>query len=368
MKVEQMLTDALREEAEARDVDVTGLWFRTRERLGEDPDRRSRRTRRLTVLAAAAASLAVVAGVVSLAQVGGSREAGPAGADRAVEGGVDDEFTCPEQITHDWTRPESVSDPYFVASLRGGPAHQAKVHEAARYEFDEQGDRAYLRFGNADGTLGTLSEFRREGDEWVRFRTEVCVGEDGSIGFPERREWRLEEHSEPYMWVAGMPEDPATSSSWTLVDSRRYYDDIGLVRHRAIYAGLCGEKLCLRSGSPTEGSGYDLPAGVIPHDASSIFMPFDEIEERKNPYGFWVLYDADGVVESLTAKLRGKKERTTFTFSVDSWPGRLFAVLVPFDEVESVTVQRVEGADPGAPLRTTYTPEELPGYRAELHR
>ncbi|HSE08636.1 MAG TPA: hypothetical protein VLB29_08210 [Nocardioidaceae bacterium] len=369
MKVEQLLTDGLREEAQAREVDVAGLWARTQARLVEQP---ARRTRRLPLVAAAAACLVAVTGALGLAGLAGSDQAGPASPgpeplpSTPVEGGVDDEFSCPEQLVHDWTRPGTVLDTDFVPSLRVGPAHQAKVHEAPRYEYEERGDRALLRFGNADGTLGSVSEFRREGDEWVRFRTDVCIGENGSIGFPERAEWDVNRHDEaPFDRVVGMPE---RQEGWLLVDSRRYYDDIGLVRHRALFAGLCGQRMCLRGGTPTESSGYNLRAGAVPHDASSVFLPIDEMEERKNPYGFWVIYDVEGVVESLTAEVRGQQGRNAHRFYVDGWPGQLHAVLAPFDRVESLTVVRRPGADPGAPRRTTYTPEELPGYRPALHR
>jgi hypothetical protein len=364
MKVEQMLTDALRKEAEARDIDVTGLWVRTRERLEQEPGRRSRR---LPVLAAAAASLAVVAGVVGLAEVNGSGDAGPAEHVSRDEDVVDDEFTCPEQVTHDWTRPESVSDPWFVASLHGGPERQASEHRAALYEYEEKGDRAFLRFGNADGTLALVSEFHRKDGDWVRFRSDVCTGENGTVAVPTRGELDLGLHGDEPHPRESMPFGERKGKA-RLIDDRRYYDHVGLIRHRSLYALACGRRMCLASGDDMGGSGTSIPAGVVPHDMSNLFIPDADTLNLENPYGLWVLWDVDGVVASLRAEVRGQEGQTTQSFYVSGWPGQLHAVLAPFDKVESLTVHRRPGADPGAPLQTTYTPVELPGYRADLHR
>jgi hypothetical protein len=364
MSIEQKLTDALRDEAEARDVDTARLWARTEQSIERRP---SRRGRRLPVLAAAVAALVVTAGVAGLSQLDREGDADPAEQVTTDRDAVDDEFTCPEQITHDWTRPESVTDPYFVASLRGGPERQASEHGAARYEYEEQGDRAFLRFGNADGSLALVSEFHRKGGDWVRFRSDVCTGENGTAVVPTRGELELGLHEDEPHPLENMAFGERKGEA-RLLDDRRYYDHVGLIRHRSLYALECGRRICLSSGDGMSSSGTSVPAGVVPHDVSDLFLPRDEVGDPLSPYGLWVLWDVEGVVASVRAEVRGQEGQTTHSFYVSGWPGQLHAVLAPFDEVESLTVHRRPGADPGAPLRTTYTPEELPGYQADLRR
>lgn len=363
MRFEQRLADALHEEAERRDVDVDRLWERTRARLEEDEP--PRRWRRLPVLAAAAAVLVVSGGAVVLTQLALQPDEPPVIATGPVEGGIDDEFTCPEQVTHDWTRPESVTDDYFVASLRGGPAAQARTYDAARYEYEEDGDRAFLRFGNADGTLATVSEFRREGDEWVRFRTELCTGENGSIAVPVQDEWTLRPRGES----AG-PATAAGSESTVLVDTRSYYDNVGLVRERDIHAVPCGMGgVCL---STTESDGTVTRIATLGkrkkiHDVSWIFLPFEE-NPGSRPYGFWALFDPHPTdFGRLTVTLRDGRTVTAESFDVPDWWGVVYLVLAPFDEVESVGVQGLAGLGQKPPPPVTFRPEELPGYKAELH-
>ena len=69
-------------------------------------------------------------------------------------------------------------------------------------------------------------------------------------------------------------------------------------------------------------------------------------------------YDRDGqVVGSLSGKY------------VDGWGGDLKFIVAPFDEVATIEVTRVRSsARPDDQRTRTYTPEELPGYRADQHR
>jgi hypothetical protein len=365
MRIEQKLTDALREEAEGREVDVDALWHRTRYRLHEqEPSRR----RPGPVLAAAAAAVALVVGGLAVAEHVRPDDQAPAapGDDKPIEGGVDDSFSCPEQITHDWTRPETVTDEHFVASLRGGPAQQARVYDAPRYEFEEAGDRAFLRFGNADGSLATLSEFRRVDGEWTRHRTEVCVGKDGSVAVPTRHPLDLGN-------FADVPYDPTgvAPRRASLVDARFYYDTVGLKRVRSIWANACGPNMCLSSGD--EGglrSTITIKSGEVPTDASALFLPFDNIPERHNPYGLWVVYNGESRVSSILAYDRdGQVVGTTSGKYVDGWGGDLKFIVAPFDEVARIEVTRIRSsARPNEQGTLTFTPDELPGYRADLHR
>jgi hypothetical protein len=362
MRFEQMLADALREEAESRDVDVTGLWAATQERI-EHEDVRPRPSRRLVPLVAAATVGLVAAGLAGLAALDDAH-VGPAeapGSERPQEGGVADEFTCPEQITHDWTRPETVVDDRFVASLRGGPARQARVYGAPRYQLEEAGDRAFLRFGNADGSLATLSEFRLVDGEWTRFRTDVCVGKDGNIAVPTRDEWSLGLHGrDAYPRVSGMGGPNAGTP--VLLDDRAYYDNVGLVRHRSMYAHPCERMMCVAAGEPREGSGVDVAPGVVPRDITSVFLPFDEIEERSHPYGMWVLYDTQDAVSAVSLDLVDGEIVWATEYEVEGWPGTLYALLAPYDEVGAFTVHHASGSGPHAGEGRNFLPEELPGY------
>jgi hypothetical protein len=368
MRFEQMLADALREEADSRPVDVDDLWERTQASLDE---RATAPRRRLPVLAAAAAAVMVVAaGGAALGQLFAPEDPPLTTAEgEPAEGGVDEEFTCPEQITHDWTRPETVTDDYFVASLRGGPAEQARIRDAARYEYDEQGDRASLRFGNADGSLATVSEFRREGDEWVRFRTDLCTGKDGSIAVPLDDEWELR----PRGARADAQERGAAgvSGAGVLVDSRSYYDNAGLVRTRTLHAVPCDQRgMCLTSTEDAEASTSiaTLGTGRRLWDLSWIFMPFEE-RPVSRPYGFWALYDAVPTeLGRLSATLR---DGSTVDAEIYDNPtgsgGTLYLLLAPFGEVESLTVEYPQPVVGTAPPPETYLPEDLGGHRADLH-
>lgn len=350
MRIDERLSQALREEAESRDVDVPRLWAQTQERLDEQP----RHPRRFPVLTAAAAAVAVVAGVAGLTQVDWSGDAGPADPARSA---VDDEFTCTRQATHDWTQPGTDEDDNYIPSLHGGALQQAQDYGAPRYEFEKHGDRAFLRFGNVDGTLGLVTEFHRQAGEWEPFRTETCSAGPGNITVPTRGEWLLENHGgEPYdaSEIAGGP----TRKS-LLVDDRSYYDGVGLVRHRSLYAHQCGKHMCLTSGTPNGSSGMSLLSGVPPRDVTSLFLPQDELVGRTHPYGLWALYDVEGEVSGVTAYLRHGGPVHAQEFYRDPWPGQLYVLLAPFDEVVKITVRpRSHSSNPDARAQS-FTPEQL---------
>jgi hypothetical protein len=355
MRIEERLSRALHEDADGREVDLQRLFAATRDRLDATPAP----SRRPWAFAMAAAATAAVVAAGALLLPGGDLSLLPAGPDRSggpVEGGVDDAFTCPEQVTYDWTRPETITDDYFVASLDGGPRAQARNHDAARYEYEERGDRAYLRFGNADGTLATLSEFRRNGDEWVRFRTDVCTGRDGSVAVPTQDEDRLGRHD-------GEPYPPSTlggdrSNAAVLVDDRSYFDGVGLVRHRSIYAEPCGRQVCVWAiQDPTSLVATQTRAGDAgrPREMTGLFWPPDETVDRRVGEGLWVLADPDGSVKHLVAHHHDGSEVLSQTFTGPGWPGDLHVLLAERDQVKSVLVVPRTG-------RTRYhTLADLPG-------
>ena len=367
MRIEERLGRALHDAADAREVDVPLLHDRVRSRVGHPPRAVRRPARRSSgPLLLAAAVVAVVVVVTGISLLGGPPPAlGPAtgGVTAPVEGGIGDTFTCPATTTYDWTRPETVTNEYFAASLLGGPEAQARTHEAARYDYREDGDRAYLRFGNADGSLATLSEFTREGDAWVRRRTEVCTGADGSVAVPVDAPLTLgRKGAAPYP-ARDLSAYPASGES-VLLDHRGYYDGIGLVRHRSIYATPCARRICVTAGEP--GAHTTLRAqphdGLLPHDSAFLFLPLDEMAERRNPYGFWLLWDTEDGVDEASVELRDGTVLPAQRFRGDGWSGTLHALVAPYDEVEAVTVDEAGGET------VRYRPEELPGYEARLHR
>lgn len=354
MRLERMLTDALREEAEDRDVDVARLWAETRDRLGQEPPRRARR--RPAVLAAAAAA-AVVVGVAGLTQLGGPDRVTPSGPAEGSsrEGDVADDFTCPEQVVHDWTRPSSVVDKQFVATLHKGLEFQARGYDVPRYELEVDGDRAFAGFGNVDGSLALRSEFHREDGEWVRFRSEVCTGEDGSVAVPVEEPLELRNHlgSEP------VPPTDLSGRDPVLLDHRAYYTHVGVVEPRSLYVGACGRKaLCLSSlEEGGDGSSHRLRSETKPRDLSWMFLRDDSPGWRTQPYGFWALYDRDGKVEDVTFSLGNmvfRAERVTSK----AWPGTLHLVVAPLDEFTGIVVTPPRGGPDGG-MSTLYEPQDL---------
>ena len=107
--------------------------------------------------AAAVAVIATGAGGFSLL-AGDDQTASPPGTD---SGAVSDDFTCPAQHTIDFA---SDNQDEFLAGESdelGGPRKFAEEYDAPRYEFVGAGDTATLRLGNADGSLGSITTYRR---------------------------------------------------------------------------------------------------------------------------------------------------------------------------------------------------------------
>ncbi len=360
--LERMLTDALREEAGSRDVDVARLWSETRNRLDHEP--RVRRGRRPAILAAAAAA-AVVVGAAGLTWLSGPDRVAPSGpADGPVRGesSIADGFTCPEQVVHDWTRPSSVVDKRFVATLRNGLEFQARGYDVPAYELEVAGDRAFASFGNTDGTLALRSEFHRQDGEWVRFRSEVCTGEDGSVAVPVEDPLALRNH----LGDAPLPPDMSGRDP-VLLDHRAYYTHVGVVEPRSLYAGACGKALCLQGvyAGAHESISVRIPSGATPRDVSWVFLPIGSPDWRTQPYGMWALYDRDGEVEDVTFS-RGNMVFRAEQMTSDSWPGTLHLVVAPFEEVTGIAVHPPRSAPDGG-LSTSYEPRDLRGYRPDLH-
>lgn len=189
-------------------------------------------------------------------------------------------------------------------------------------------------------------------DRLVRFRSEVCAGEAGSVVVPVE---------EPSMLRNHLGDDPLPPSALSggrplLLDHRAYYDHVGVTRPRTLYAGACGTALCLSSVEEDGDSGSTrVPPGAKPHEVSPYFLPNDAPDWREQPYGMWAVYDAADEVADVTYS-RGNSLFRAERFTADGWPGTLYLVVAPFDEFTGLTVT------PPEERSTHYPAEELPPY------
>ena len=232
-------------------------------------------------------------------------------------------------------------------SRRTGPEPDAGAaadfERAPRYDYDETGDRATLRFGNADGSLASAATFARTGDGWDLVTTTKCAGEGGGILVPEADPLRLGRRDfQPYP-ARRMTEQPDRA---VLVDDRGYYDVAGLVHHRTIWASPCDRGICLSAGRPDAHVIWtpDHPRGLVPEDLTSLMLPPDDSVGRPNPYTFWMVMDPDGSVLDV----HGTSSRDIRTDAVriegPGWTGRLYLLLQRKDALDTVVVRTVSGS------------------------
>lgn len=339
MSIERRLSDALHREAADREVNLPALYAGTRARLDRTQPQPPSGRRWAPALVAASVVGLLVGTTLVAAELESRQLDRPASVSgTSIEGGVADAFDCPHLVTHDWTRPETVTDDYYVASLEGGPAAQAEYHRAARYEYEEVGERAFLRFGNADGSLGLVSEFRRVEDEWTRWRTEACSGPGGSIEAPLEDPLRLGRHGgAPY--PAGTPMGATTA---TLLDDRPYYDGTGLIRHRSLYTEPCGRGVCIVAiHSETSSVSTRVRPDAEPREVTPLFWPPDEMVSKASPYLLYLLYDPAGEVTRMRVRDAGVPVSTVVRNA--GWTGDLHAMLVPAESTAPVEVVRRDG-------------------------
>ena len=139
--------------------------------------------------------IAAGAGGVSLLAGDGDQTSTP----RTDSGAISDDFSCPAQHTIDFASDDQ--DEFLASELDelGGPRKFAEEYDAPRYEFVAAGDTATLRLGNADGSLGSTTTYRKAGDGWEPVTAVVCTGAGGSPGGPTAEELRLGRHgTEPW--------------------------------------------------------------------------------------------------------------------------------------------------------------------------
>lgn len=338
MSVEERLARALHEEADAVDVDVQRLHARTRSRLDAGARPRPRAGRSWVPLLAVAAVLLVVAGGLALDRLGDAvRSLGPAASRR---GGVADAFTCPRQVTVDDAGRKR--DDSFLPTLEYGPAAAARELGAPRYDYDERGDRATLRLGNADGSLASTARFARTGDRWDLVTTTKCAGQDGGILVPGARPLRLGRRDATPYPARGMADRPDRA---VLVDDRSYYDTAGLVHHRTMWASPCEKGICLSAGRPTSFIAWtpDHPRGLVPEDVTAVLLPPDDATGRPNPYVLWAVLDPDGSVRDVHGTSTHGPDTAAVRVAGPGWTGRLYLLLQRRDALEEIVVRTTSG-------------------------
>jgi hypothetical protein len=335
MNVEERLRDALSEQADALDVDLLRMHAEIRARgTAVSPPRR-----RPNLLVAACLLLVAGTAVAGawLAGVGPGHLTDPA-TDRSQRGHVDSSFSCVHQRTWRFEEGRAIGGDGFVPDLADGPAAMARLVGAARYDLAVHEDEATLRLGNSDGTLASRSHFVRGPDGWVPVRALTCRGDgsplvDGPGGDADRL---LSRPATP-----GAAQDRPlrlrdVGDGARLLDSRGYYDVSGLVHDRALWAGPCGRKLCVRAGVRDSYVAADVTPGVRPTDLTSVFLPPDDMVGIAPPYAFVVVAAADATVTWRDTSGTSHEAKQVD----DAW-----YVLAPFDELAEVVV-RPPGGEP----------------------
>jgi hypothetical protein len=330
VSVEERLARALREEADGVDVDLHRLHATTRRRLGPAAPRR----RRLTLLPALVAG-AVLVGTVGVAATVLDR---PWDATTATAGRVDERFSCPAQVTAD--EADRVRDDALLLDLDAGPAAAAASVGAPRFAYSEDGDRALLRLGNADGTLAATATFRRTDGAWVLGTTHRCTGADGGILVPGRGALRLGRHDATPYSATDLGLDPDRA---VLVDDRTTYDESGLAQHRSVWAAPCGARLCVQGGTPLGYVIADLRATPAPQDLTSLLLDPDAMVGRRRALVLWGVYDGRGDVEQVQARRDDGRLVDATVLQGPGWDGPLHLVLAASGTVDALLVRHADG-------------------------
>ena len=343
MNLEERLTRALDEQAQRIEADVDRMYAGTMRRLAEPPVRRT--GQRLGPWLVAVAVLALLVGSVAVIHHRGLRVFGPAGTSKV--GGVSTSFTCKGRVRVDDAAGRRRDDS-FLPSLDRGPQAAADEAGAPRYSYVEEGDHATLRLGNADGSLASVSTFRRTSAGWHLRSTTKCIAGDGGILVPGDHPLRLgTREATPYpagSWVR----NPASA---VLVDDRSTYDVAGLARHRTMWASQCGRRICLVGGKPTSYVIAEVKSSKAPADITSLLLDPDSMVGRTPSLVLWVVYDADRTLSSVTMRLRDGTTRPAERISGPGWRGRAYLALGRPDEVQSVQVRHRNGASTTYPAK-----------------
>lgn len=333
MSVEERLRAALEAEADTVDVDLHRLYADTLSRRTAAP----RRRRGPALLLAACVLL--VAGTAAtggwLAGLGPGRVGGVATGDRDRVH-VDASFTCPQQRTWRFERGRVMGDDGFVPDLSDGPAAMARMVGAPTHALEVRGDSATLRLGNSDGSLASRSDFVRGEDGWVPTGALTCRGDGGPL---------VESPSGAVDRLAPRPATPGAvgerrlrardvGRGARLLDRRGYYDVAGLLHDRELWAAPCGRQVCLRAGVRDAFVADEVSRGVPPTDATSMFLPPDDMVGIRPPYAFVVVHEPGATV--------GWLDRAGARHDAQLVDGTWY-VLAPYDDLAGVVVEPASG-------------------------
>jgi hypothetical protein len=339
MRIEERLSRALRDAADARDVDVQDLYAATRNQLGATspvPRRPGWVRPALAVASVLAVAATGVTGV--LLTLDGGTGGGPA---TQVSGGVDDTFSCPAQKTIRFG--PGTEDDSFLPDLDHDRRPAGDAVGAPRHEVVDEGGVTLLRLGNADGSLASVSTFRAVGDDWQRIEATVCTNRTGNL-VPVPGAGRLGSHE-----GLGSTEDQFTAADFpsgsVQIDDRASYDTAGLARRRSIWAEPCDGGVCLTAGAKktTITTGRVRPDPFRPQDRTSQLADPDDMVGKESAYRLFAVYDRDGELSRVSWDTKdGRSTRVQPIFG-GGWPGQLFLVLAPTEEFSTLTVRPREG-------------------------
>lgn len=303
---------------------------------------RRRRTRRRVGALAAVAVLGVTGAAVaqgpSLLGGGDALVAGePGDHERQAENApVADTFTCPDTI--------AVPAPEMPEIYGSGPDLGVGHLGADRYEIVTEGDRKVLQVGNADGDLRARVNLLPGTDGPRIGAYERCTGPQGD-DVPTEGRYELGAHGRPIpdpppeVYTPGIL-GPEVVSSVVPVDDRAYFNRVGVVNRRTIYA----------FETPTGAGFSDVERGQLSgsvfwdeaEGAQDIlgpnFIPMGDPEPRENGFAGWAYYATEPAV--LTGRLSDGSTVEAEEFRADDWRGTIHVLLAPLADLQQVTLER----------------------------
>jgi hypothetical protein len=252
---------------------------------------------------------------------------------------VADTFTCPDTV--------AFPAPDLPEIYGGGPDLGVGHLGADRYEIVTEGDRRVLQVGDAEGNLRARVELLPGNDGPTIGAYERCTGPQGD-DVPTDGRYVLGAHGRP---IPDPPadlrheaiSDPKRTSSLVPVDDRAFFNRIGVVNRRTLYAyetttgaGISEVARGQLAGSVSWGSGEGAQDIVGPN-----FIPMGDPEPRGSGFAGWTYYGTGEVV--LTGRLSDGSTIEAQTFRGEDWKGAIHVLLAPLAELQQVTLETAEG-------------------------
>lgn len=217
---------------------------------------------------------------------------------------------------------------------------------ADRYEIVAEDGHRVLKVGDGDGGLTARVNLVPGHEGPVIGAYERCTGPFGD-DVPVGRRFELGEHGRP------IPEPPASIfqggvvgpeivSSVVPVDDRPFYNRVGVVNHRSIYAYETpdGAGFSFVERGQLSGSVSWTTAEAAQDILGPNFIPVGDPSPAPAESGFaGFTYYATGDV-TLIGRLSDGSMIEAKTFSADDWKGTIHVVLAPLADLEQVTLER----------------------------